>query len=222
MSDRVHHLEREVKDLRLQLELLQADFDHLRRQLRTGRFPAGSDSRSPARELSVHLSEGTEDSYSVVSSRAGAYPAPSAARYPEESHEQRLPRTSPSSSASGRSPPFAPAAAPAPSAALSWAEREDIADQIGRFISRCLQGQHRGTSGRDLNPLPSRLWLVARDFEGQIYSPIRVFKSWGSCRNLCKRYEDPGDSVFVGVPSEREARRVVIAAGLDWPAVIER
>ena len=29
---------------------------------------------------------------------------------------------------------------------------------------------------------------------------------------------DVGDSIFVGLPSEREARRVVHAATLDWPA----
>lgn len=137
----------------------------------------------------MHVPEGTDDSYSAASSRAEGR----ALRHPHQ-HLEGF--------------PFGLSPAPGPFAALSWPERDEIAEQIGKFILRCLQGQHRGPSGRDLNPLPSRLWLVARDFEGQIYSPIRVFKSRGSCRNLCKRFEDPGDSVSVRVPFEREKQGV--------------
>ena len=189
MSDRIQILEREARDLRQQLELrcvlgapckgaFCACARGNRRQLFSGEQPR---LRLPI-AVTIAL------------------------------HEQRAPRTSPPTSAFGRSPPFGPpfglSPAPGPSAALSWPERDEIAEQIGKFISRCLQGQHRWPSGRDLNPLPSKLWLVARDFEGQIYSPIRVFKSWGSCRNVCKRFEDPGDSVSVRVPPEREKHGV--------------
>ena len=63
---------------------------------------------------------------------------------------------------------------------------------------------------------------MVRDYAGQIYTPVKVVKSWTSCKVLCKpTNHECGDSVFVGLPSEREARRVVQAAQLTWPAVIE-
>lgn len=104
---------------------------------------------------------------------------------------------------------------------LSWAERENIADGIGLFLARSLAGAHRGSSGRDKIPLQSRLWIICRDFNGQIYSPVKVVRSWSSCKILCKPGPTPGDSVFVGVPSEREARRIVATAGLRFPQAIE-
>ena len=116
-----------------------------------------------------------------------------------------------------------PSAAPTPSTApLSWLEREEICDQIGRFLARSISGGHRGASGRDKIPLPSRIWVVVRDYAGQIYTPVKVVKSWTSCKLLCKpTNHEFGDSVFVGLPSEREARRVVQAAQLTWPPVVE-
>lgn len=220
MSDRVLALESEVRKLRRELRDLSRDFDWVCRHLRIVLPQDETVSGSP-RDLSVHLSGGeSEGSFSVVSSRARGYSAPH--RGSDLVPEGTVARTSPTSSASGRSPTLGVSAATGPTAALSWAEREEIAEGIGRFFTRCLQGQHRGSSGRDRNPLPSRLWLVARDFEGQVYTPVRVFRSWGSCKNICKRFEDTGDSVFVGVPSEREARTVVRAAGLIWPGVLDR
>ena len=47
---------------------------------------------------------------------------------------------------------------------------------------------------------------------------VKLVRSWSSCKALMK---PPGDSIFVGLPSEREARRVVYSAGLEWPQVIE-
>ena len=105
---------------------------------------------------------------------------------------------------------------------LTWLEREAICDQIGRFLARSISGDHRGTSGRDKIPLASKLWVVVRDCSGQIYTPVKVVRSWTSCKVLCKPSNNEcGDSVFVGLPSEREARRVVQAAQLDWPCAIE-
>ena len=105
---------------------------------------------------------------------------------------------------------------------LTWQQREEICDQIGRFLARAIAGAHRGSSGREKINLPSRLWIIVRDFSGQIYTPVKVVKSWSSCKVLCKPSNNEcGDSVFVGVPSEREARRVVAAAQLEWPGAIE-
>ena len=83
-------------------------------------------------------------------------------------------------------------------------------------------GDHRGASGRDQIPLPSHIWVVVRDFQGQIYIPVRVFKSWGPCKLLVKKNNGLGNSIFVGFASEREGKKAVAAAGLVWPTVIEK
>ena len=103
-------------------------------------------------------------------------------------------------------------------APLSWAEREEVCDQIAAWILRALRGEHRGASGRDLIPYSSRIWIVARDFEGLVYQPVRIFRSFSAAKALAKRGADCGDSIFIGVPSDREARRIVAAARLGWPA----
>ncbi len=59
--------------------------------------------------------------------------------------------------------------------------------------------------------------LVARSYQGEVFSPPRVFRVFTRCRELVKRGSDVGDSVFVGVPSEREARKVAEASGLGFP-----
>ena len=99
----------------------------------------------------------------------------------------------------------------------SWLQREAIADQIGQFLLRALSGDHRASSGRDLIPLASRIWVVVQDIDGNRYNPVRVFRSWSAAKALVKRGQDVGDSIFVGLPSEREARRAVHTATLLWP-----
>ena len=99
----------------------------------------------------------------------------------------------------------------------TWLQREAIADQIGQFLLRALSGDHRASSGRDLIPLPSRIWLVVQDIDGNRYNPVRVFRSWSAAKALVKRGQEVGDSIFVGLPSEREARRAVHSATLLWP-----
>ena len=100
---------------------------------------------------------------------------------------------------------------------LTWSERERICDRIAQFLLRALQGDHRGPSGRDEIHLSSRLWIVARSFEGQCFRPLRVFRRFGDCKLLVKRGSDLGSSVFIGVPSERDGRRIAQTSGLGWP-----
>ena len=104
---------------------------------------------------------------------------------------------------------------------ISWHQRELICEEIGAWITRCVSGLHRGSSGRDKNPLASRLWVVVRDFEGIIYDPPIVFRAFSGARLLCKRGQDAGDSIFVGVPSEREAERVIRSSGLHWSGTFQ-
>ena len=100
---------------------------------------------------------------------------------------------------------------------MSWGEREAICDEIGEWFLRCLRGLHRGSSGRDRIPLSSRVWIVARDFDGFVYKPCQIYHSFSECKHLVKRGSECGESVFIGVPSEREARRIVAVAQLGWP-----
>lgn len=115
-------------------------------------------------------------------------------------------------------PSITAAPADTPPAVLSWAQREEICDRIGAWIRRALEGTHRGTSGRDQIPLASRIWIVAQDFEGHSFDTVQVHRTFSTCRPVVKRGADCGNSIFVGLPSEREGRRVCIAAGLRWPS----
>ena len=100
---------------------------------------------------------------------------------------------------------------------LTWEERETICDQIGVWVRRTLLGHHRGSSGRDRIPLASRIWIVFQDFYGNRLEPIRVFHRFCDCREVVKRGSNCGSSIFVGLPSQREAQRVCESAGVPWP-----
>ncbi len=101
----------------------------------------------------------------------------------------------------------------------TWAYREQIARGIGCFLARSLAGENRGNSGRDrLRGLQSRHYIVIRDFDGQVTtSPVRILTTFTAVKSLCKRPSGYGDSIFVGVPSLREAKIAVETAGFSWP-----
>lgn len=99
--------------------------------------------------------------------------------------------------------------------------RERIIRGIGRFLSDNLSGTHTGTSGRDELPLRSQLWIVVRDFEGRVFSPARVFRRWGLAKDLVKRGNELGDSIFIGLPAESDCRGALRAAGIPFPSLIE-
>lgn len=193
MQAHPHSLQVEVAELREEVDSLKLEVARLRREFAGLRVRAGSESYTRDSE--------SEGSFSVVSQGGQA----------ASSHRAGV-------------VPVAPTAAPAsPSPSLSWEDRDRIADGIGKFLARAVAGENRGSSGRDLVPLGSKIWIVVRDYAGQIYTPVRVSRSWGAVKPLVKPSgADPGDSIFVGVPSEREARRAVSAAGLVFPALIEK
>ena len=99
---------------------------------------------------------------------------------------------------------------------ISWEERDQIARGIGAWIRRCLDGIPRQSSGRDRIPLQSRYWVVVKSITGEVHNPPLVFNCWYRAKGLVKRGSQTGDSIFFGVPSQREASTAILAAGLQW------
>ncbi len=192
MEHRVAELEHEVESLQTTVGILTADLNRLRKRLRLLEADREED------DLVSRASGSVAHSFSVVGS-IGAPPASRTSSAPS-------PGPSPGSASQSADP-----------AVLTWARREEICDGIAAWVLRCIRGEHRGTSGRDLIPLGNRIWLVFRDIVGTEYRPVRVFRTFALAKDLVKRGSDSGDSIYVGLPSEREARRVAAVAGVGWP-----
>ena len=212
----------ELAELRETVDNQGLDIARLRRELaslRLAPIPAGG-SGSDSRANSVAGSVAGSDSRDSRAAPASPLRTPSESGYSDGSYSVvsvgNHPTSLPRSTGAGTT-------ASSAQGSLSWVERERIADQIGSFFRRSVEGTHRGTSGRDRNPLASRVWVVIRDYAGQIYEPVRVFRNWTPCKTLVKpgNITDPADSIFCGFPSEREARRAVEVGGFTWPSVIE-
>ena len=100
----------------------------------------------------------------------------------------------------------------------SWEERERIAAGVGHFLRRAIEGGHRGNSGRDQIKQSSRLYLICRDSSGTIFTnPVKIVQSFREVTEACSRAGSWGDSVFVGLPSKREVKVCLSAAGFSWP-----
>lgn len=95
--------------------------------------------------------------------------------------------------------------------------RSGVAIEAGKFVRRCLDGAHRGESGREKIKLQSRLYLVFRDFRGTIYNPVRVCNTFSECKALVKPDGHCGDSIFLGWPTQWEAKLCAREAGVAWP-----
>eukprot|EP00438_Fugacium_kawagutii_P036303 Skav214225 [mRNA] locus=scaffold856:87145:101073:+ [translate_table: standard] len=71
----------------------------------------------------------------------------------------------------------------------SWSYREEVARQVGAFLRRSLNGEHRGASGRGLLPnLQNRIYIVVRDYQGTVYDPVRIENRFHRVRALCQDY----------------------------------
>lgn len=150
--------------------------------------------------------------------------------------EERLAELEPSTGgkASGyqvpASPPRVPSglnsrsSTPAVAAGVDLPEfRVVIAEGIGSWIRGALSGVIRGTSGRENIPQASRYYLVFRDAEGNSFNPPKVFQTWAAAKPLCLSGRELAvDAVFVGLPSKAESRIVVVAAGCEIPAALQR
>ena len=100
---------------------------------------------------------------------------------------------------------------------LTEAERRRIAEEAGAFLRRSLDGDHRGGSGRSRLPLPSSVYILARDISGVLYNPVKVFRDFSVLRPFVKRQGACHDSVFIGFPTVWEAKVCARAAQLSWP-----
>lgn len=213
LAAEVTALRAEVEELRETVEDLQAELRLVRRSLAGLRAGAAVAAAPPTpSSFAEGRTDEEEDDFSLISGGRGqghpargadsrASPSPEVARSGTTGRDSR----SPSGSGPG----------------LNWAERDRLADSIGAWVARALEGRHRGASGRDRNPLASRFWVVFRDINGLIYDPPLVFRSFGGARDLCKRGAISGDSVWLGLPSEREVSRVIAGAGLSWAGVTQ-
>ena len=217
MDRRVSELEVEVDTLRTEVRELRVLVNRLRRELERTAARRQSDSElDRASSYSSVLDSplrGSSASFSLVTGAGGE---PVQSRSPSEVEGRGGRAGSDSRSTGGYGGAASATGSSRPT--LTWAEREEICDEIADWFLRCLRGQHRGSSGRDRIPLSSRVWIVVKDFDGFLYKPCQVFHSFSQCKPLVKRGSECGESVFIGVPSEREARRIVASAQLGWPS----
>lgn len=110
---------------------------------------------------------------------------------------------------------------PAAASALG-AERVSAAQSVGDWLVRCLEGRHRGLSGRERVKQPSKFYLVVRDNTGTVHNPPLVFTTWRDTRDRVHIEGDPGDSIFVGLPTKEEGRIALLRAGLTVPSALQR
>ena len=100
--------------------------------------------------------------------------------------------------------------------------RQQVADEIGEYFRRCLAGNNRGSSGREKVNLANRYYVIVRDAAGVVHDPVLVVSTWREAQTSVTIGPGPGkqfgDSIFVGFPSQWEAKRAVAKAGLRWPA----
>ena len=197
MGTTVEDLEAEIQELREELRLVKRELGRLRRVVESG--GTASSAASSVSRLDVFPAPSETDGYSLVT------PAPSAAAV-----SGALAPAAPPTGLDGN----LPVASGLP---LTWGQRELISRDIGQWLFRALNGTHRGLSGRERLPYSSRVWLALRDFAGDIQDPVGVYHNWAACKLQVKRGNSCGESVFIGLPSQREARVAIETAGLRWP-----
>lgn len=100
------------------------------------------------------------------------------------------------------------------------AQREAACRSIGQWVLRCLAGEHRGLSGRERIQQSSRYYLVIRDFDQHLHNPPLVFTSWAQCKPLVLRSGQAGDSIYIVLPTQEEARVVIEVARLAVPPAL--
>ena len=103
-----------------------------------------------------------------------------------------------------------------------WNLRARIAKEIGIWLKRSLDGERVGASPRSLIEHKSRIYILIRDIKGNLFTkPARIFRTWGSLKPHVEAGGSFGDSIFIGVPSQKEALIAVTEGGFSWPSSVE-
>ena len=101
---------------------------------------------------------------------------------------------------------------------ISDQERRAIAERVGAFFRRCLAGQHRGSSGREDNPLGSKVYVLVRDCNGRVFSPPLLVPNFSKLRTFVKpQGVISEEAVFCGFPTQWEAALACSSAGFLEP-----
>ena len=95
--------------------------------------------------------------------------------------------------------------------------RARLARQCGRFLRRALQGDFRGSSGRDRLGLGSRYYLICADYEGREQHPPLLLERFAEVRSRCKRASSCGGSVFLGCATKWELTLAIEEGGFERP-----
>jgi hypothetical protein len=62
--------------------------------------------------------------------------------------------------------------------------------------------------------------VVCRDIHGAVHDPPLLFSSWRLAKESRFRQGEPGDAIFVGLPSKTEIEIALRAAALQLPAAL--
>ena len=101
---------------------------------------------------------------------------------------------------------------------LSWDRRLEIARETGDFFVRCLEGRDRKTSGQPQVGLPKRVYVLVRDYKGNVFRhPVQVYNRFSDLRPRIQEGSGFGNAIFAGFASIKEAREAVARASLSWP-----
>ena len=133
-------------------------------------------------------------------------------------HPVATANTLPSSQSSSPSVTRAARPVSASTSAPTPSERSAACREIGLWLRRATDGQHRGPSGRDRIPQSSRYWVITRDVYGNLVSPIAVVSRFADCKPLVKRGNELGEAVFVGLAARGDVIQVCAAGGFTLPS----
>ena len=118
---------------------------------------------------------------------------------------------------------LAPKAAAGVAARASWGAREAAAEAAGTAAKHQLNGESFADPLRPAGIPSSRVHVVLRTVQGFACVPAEVGRSYAAIRGSVEQgvgsfAERTKDAVFHSLPSEREAKIYVAAAGCVWPA----
>ena len=77
-------------------------------------------------------------------------------------------------------------------------ERQELADHLGDWLRRELDGRGGGVSGRDRLGLRSRLYVLVQNHRGDRFDPVQVQSRLCDLRAHFRNQQDPGAAILLG------------------------